>query len=140
MRSDDQPRFPNGNGYRTRPRAAFGALLGLLLAALVSVPSCLNPRPEEEPSVLVDPAPVGVEPDGRAQGGPVRETCEDNSLLAGCEATPPVDAPANDPAPAPGGAQEEPGVEAPEDTEGPGAGDAGAADAGANAPGSSVVD
>lgn len=54
----------------------------------------LNPRPEELPSANAVPggAPANSSPEPVA---PPRETCEDNSLLAGCEApsseAPPAD-------------------------------------------------
>jgi hypothetical protein len=133
MQSDGQPRFPNGNGCAARPWAALGALGALLLAGLLCVPGCLNPRPEEEPSFQVE----GEVPSPQ----PTRETCEDNALLAGCDAAPlPEDTDAIDaPSPPPAGS-DPPSDAAPADAGAPGTGDAGSADAGTNAPGSSLAD
>jgi len=127
MQSDDQPRFPNGNGCAARPWAALGVLL---LAALLGVPGCLNPRPEEEPSYQVE----GGGPDSDA----VRETCEDNPLLAGCAPIENNDDPSVVvPSPMDGS---EPSGAAPADAGAPRTGDAGSADAGTSAPGSSLAD
>src|SRR5690242_17706214 len=83
-----QHRGPRPSAERRAPAwAALGAVLGVLLAAFVALAGCLNPRPEEDPSVL----PAGSEPSADSATspdavGPSRETCEDNELLAGCEA------------------------------------------------------
>lgn len=45
---------------------------------------CLNPRPEELPSAEAS------RPNADFGAGPVRETCSDNPLLAGCD-LPPTD-------------------------------------------------
>ena len=67
--------------------AALGAVLGVLLAAFVALPGCLNPRPEEDPSALpAESEPSADSPASAAGVDPSRETCEDNELLAGCEA------------------------------------------------------
>jgi hypothetical protein len=108
----------------------------VLLAELVAIPGCLNPRPEEDPSALQlepggDLAPAADTP------APERETCEDNALLAGCE--PPPSAVDNGNAGSPPPASEEPAE--PADAGGATSDDAGGADAGAPAPaGSSVAE
>jgi hypothetical protein len=62
-------------------------VLGVLLAAFVALPGCLNPRPEEDPSVLpAESEPSADSPTSPGGVDPSRETCEDNGLLAGCEA------------------------------------------------------
>ena len=73
---------------RTPSWAALGAVFAVLLAGLVAIPGCLNPRPEEDPSALELDTPPDSEPSATAPApgeSPVRETCEDNGLLAGCE-------------------------------------------------------
>lgn len=122
-------------GLRRRLGAALVAAAGVWLAA----PGCLNPRPEELPSY------DGSSPVGAVPSGPVRESCDDNPLLAGC------DSPGQDPVGAGDFWSDEPAAapEAPESDEGspdsqPGgapagpAPDAGAGDAGP-APGDGSV-
>jgi hypothetical protein len=73
------------------------SLSGLCLAisaAFIAIPGCLNPRPEELPSML-DTEPVVADP----TSGPVRETCSDNPYLAGCAAPDPGAGNAADSAP-----------------------------------------
>jgi hypothetical protein len=129
----------NAHGsYRTlgvRRRALLAACAALVAAIALGVPGsgCLNPRPEELPS--------GSDPDLLPATEPMRETCEDNPLLAGCDLPDedingnPIDAPPadlNDPgAPEP---QPSSTPEAGASTSGAGGGDAGSdvpADAGA---------
>jgi hypothetical protein len=54
------------------------AVVAVGIAALIAIPGCLNPRPEELPSSqntsVTDPG----------LPGPVRETCADNPYLGGC--------------------------------------------------------
>lgn len=114
--------------------AALGAVVGVLLAGLLAIPGCLNPRPEEDPSALelADPQDANT---GSADGDvPVaseaeRETCDDNPLLSGCEPVP-ASPGANVDGPPP--ASEEPA--APADAGSPNMNDAGGADAGAASP------
>jgi len=112
--------------------AVLGAVLGLLLAGLVAVPGCLNPRPEEDPSALelADPAdPTDVSADDAPGAQDIdRESCDDNPLLGGCEPSPSPGANVGAPPPA---SEEEPA--APADAGAPSVGDAGGVDAGAAA-------
>jgi hypothetical protein len=108
-----------------------GIVLGVLLAGLVAIPGCLNPRPEEDPSALdlADPVDDSVgsnDGDAPEAAEPIRETCDDNPLLAGCE--PPSESPGANPAP-PANGGESPAV--PADAGAPEVNDAGGADAGA---------
>lgn len=133
------PRRPP-NEQRAPVWAALGAAFGVLLAGLVAIPGCLNPRPEEDPSALelADPeADSSASRDDVAPSAadPVRETCDDNPLLGECAAPPPsigagdVEPPADAAAPP---------AEAP-DAGGSSVYDAGAADAGASAAASSPL-
>jgi hypothetical protein len=65
---------------RARRRALLAAFAAVVAFVGLAVPGsgCLNPRPEELPSS----GPSGVDDDVAA---PVRETCDDNPLLAGCD-------------------------------------------------------
>lgn len=67
--------FEQHLGGHAKARALLAALAALLVVAGLGLPGsgCLNPRPEELPSS--DPEVVT----------PVRETCDDNPLLVGCE-------------------------------------------------------
>jgi len=75
--------------FRTLVCAISGGALALLLAAVgcqsedIDPDTGLNPRPEELPSASAVPGGAPSTPEPVA---PPRETCEDNSLLAGCEA------------------------------------------------------
>jgi len=135
MQHRRQPRLPHpGNERVGRPWAAFGALLAVLFAGLVGVPGCLNPRPEEDPSLALD----GPESDVPGMTTPVeRESCEDNPFLAGCE--PPGQGIDEGAAGAPPAAEESPPRPEPADAGAPAPGDAG--DAGpASSPGPAVGD
>ena len=106
------------------PLALASALASVALGLLLAAPGCLNPRPEEDPSI---DSTEGIEPGNEDNpSAPVRESCDDNPYLAGCEA-PDQDSVA-EPAPAAGGAT--PGAPAPADSSGADAPDAGAGDAG----------
>jgi hypothetical protein len=61
-------------------RASAGVLciLTALAPLFITIPGCLNPRPEELPS-----SADGIAP-GAAAATPVRESCGDNPALAGC--------------------------------------------------------
>ena len=121
--------------------AALGVVLGVLLAGLVAIPGCLNPRPEEDPSALELDEPQGDtdvsgNDDLAAPADPARESCEDNALLSGCEpASPPAPGSAESPPPP---NEEGSPADAP-DAGGSSVYDAGAADAGAPAPASSPL-
>ena len=136
MQHRGQPRLPVGNERAGRPWAALGALLAVLLAGLVAVPGCLNPRPEEDPSALELESPSdspGVDNAPEASAPP-RETCDDNELLAGCEAPSPAYPDALPPA------SDEPSAN-PADAGAPSTADAGVTDAGApGSRGSSVAE
>jgi hypothetical protein len=107
------------------PLALGSALASVVLGMLLAAPGCLNPRPEEDPSV---DSSEGIEPGGVKPSTPIRESCDDNPYLTGCD-VPDQDDNGADPEPANGGAL--PGApEAPADV---GVADAGAADAGAPA-------
>jgi hypothetical protein len=106
------------------PLALASTLASVVLGMLLAAPGCLNPRPEEDPSV---DSTEGIVPGGKPSS-PVRESCDDNPLLAGCTgADQDVDEDsAPEPGPASGGSA--PGApEAPADV---GAADAGPVDAG----------
>jgi hypothetical protein len=62
-----------------RRRALLAACAAFMVVVALGVPGsgCLNPRPEELPSA---DAQQNNTPDA-----PIRETCDDNPLLAGCE-------------------------------------------------------
>ena len=116
------------------------ALAGVLLAGLVAIPGCLNPRPEEDPSALELAEPAGdgnvSEDDAAPQPDVEREACDDNPLLAGCQPS----------SPAPGGSVDSPAPSEespaePADAGVPDANDAGSVDAGAAAsPGSPLAE
>jgi hypothetical protein len=121
--------------------AVLGAVLGVLLAGLVAIPGCLNPRPEEDPSALELADPAGgsaVSENGPAMeaADPIRESCDDNPLLSGCE--PPSPTPGAGGVDAPPPASEGPPA-APADAGAPGPNDAGGVDAGAAAPAGSPL-
>lgn len=80
---------PSNEPHAT-PWAALVVSLGVLLAGLVAVPGCLNPRPEEDPSALdaADPRGDGAVGNDDGAADPLdaeRETCDDNPALSGCE-------------------------------------------------------
>ena len=119
------PQSRRWRGARSLPLALAGALASVALGVLLAAPGCLNPRPDEDPSV---DSTEGIEPGEQQPSTPVRESCDDNPYLTGCEDN--VAVPDNDSAeegtPANGGAA--PG--APEGPPDVGVADAGAADAG----------
>lgn len=82
---------------RARRRAWLAALAALVTVVALGLPGsgCLNPRPEELPSAE-DNQPLA----------PVRETCDDNPLLAGCSL--PEQDISGDPIPAPAPAASDP--------------------------------
>lgn len=110
------------------PLALASALASVVLGLLLAAPGCLNPRPEEDPSVDSNES---IEPDGNPSS-PVRETCGDNPYLAGCEGPGYEQDDAEEGTPVNDGAT--PGASDPADAPADvGVGDAGAADAGAPA-------
>ena len=124
------------NEQRAPGWAVLAAVFGVLLAGIVAIPGCLNPRPEEDPSALELADPQGSSADPADDGAPAvsevdRETCDGNAQLAGCEpASPSPGANVETPSPP----SEEPSA-GPTDGGAPDGSDAGAADAGAAAPG-----
>jgi hypothetical protein len=72
-------------GPEGRGRTLLAACAALVFALALGVPGsgCLNPRPEELPSGSGSDSPLyGLEASGPT---PMRQTCEDNPLLAGCD-------------------------------------------------------
>jgi hypothetical protein len=117
--------------------AALGAVFALLLAGLIAIPGCLNPRPEEDPSAAnVEPADDS-DVASPAASGPIRETCGDDPLLAGCQ--PPAPSPSPGSVDEPASPSEEEPPAAPADAGAPDLNDAGGVDAGAAASAGSAL-